>query len=123
VGGPDISWCLKGGARGYVVTRALSWDIGKSGSGWVLYVEAGREFESSVPRLFRWFLSPDDPFFLKAAVVHDALLEGGCRPAFADSQWVEVALSEHAPQVRARLAFEGMRLRRFFVWLGHSLRF
>lgn len=121
MGAPDISWCQVGGARGYVVTRAFSWDIGKEGSGWVLIVEAGREFESSVPRLFRWFISPDDPFFLMGAAVHDALLEDGYRVAFADSQWVEVGLSVHAPEFRLRLAFEGMRVRRFFLWAVHRV--
>ena len=26
---PDVSWCIKGGSRGYVTTRPLEWWIGK----------------------------------------------------------------------------------------------
>lgn len=113
----DVSWCKKGGTRGYVTTRPLEWWIGKKESGWLLTVPAGREFESSVPRILWWLFSPDDPFFLKSACIHDMLLEEGYRHAFADSQWFEAALSEHAPTLRAWLACRGMRLRRFTRWL------
>lgn len=113
---PDVSWCKKGGARGYVTTRPLIWWIGKKESGWLLIVPAGREFESSVPRGLRWLFSPDDPFFLKSACIHDTLLEEGYRVAFADSQWFEAALSENAPPLRTWLAYRGMRLRRFWLW-------
>ena len=114
---PDISWCRKGGSRGYVTTRNLDWWIGKKDSGWLLTVPAGREFESSVPRVLHWVFSPDDPFFLKAAAIHDMLLEEGYRTAFADSQWFEAALSVHAPKVRTRLAYSAMRARRFWKWV------
>ena len=113
---PDTSWCRKGGSRDYVVTRPLTWQIGKKGSGWVLTVPVGKEFESSVPRLLRWAFSPDDPFFLKSAAIHDTLLETGFRQTFADSQWFEAALSEHAPGLRTWAAYSGIRLRRFLCW-------
>jgi hypothetical protein len=113
--GVDTSWVKKGGARGYVTKRAFSWSIGKKDSGWVLVVPEGREFESSVPRLLRWLFSPDDPYFLKSAVIHDVLLEDGFREAFADSQWFEAALSVHAPRLRTSVAFTLMILRRFAV--------
>lgn len=113
---PDTTWCRKGGPRDYVTTRPLSWAIGKKRSGWTLRIPAGRAFESSVPRLARWFFPPDDPFFLKAALVHDVLLEDGFRPAFADSQWFEAALSVHAPELRTWVAYGFMRSRRFLFW-------
>lgn len=113
---PDLSWCMKGGSRGYVVTSPITWQIGKRGSGWVLHIPEGVEFESSVPRLLHWIWSPDDPFYLKAAAIHDTLLESGFRQAFADSQWFEAALSEQAPPMRARLAHAAMTARRFFKW-------
>ncbi|UWQ34011.1 DUF1353 domain-containing protein [Leisingera sp. M527] len=114
---PDTSWAEKGGSRDYITTRPLSWDIGKKNSGWVLTIPAGREFESSVPRPLRWVFSPDDPYFLKSAVIHDTLLEEGFRRAFADSQWFEAALSVHAPGLRTWLAYSGMRSRRFWKWV------
>ena len=84
-------------------------------------VPQGREFESSVPRWLWWAFSPDDPFFLKAACIHDTLLEDGYRQAFADSQWFEAAMSEHAPPLRTWLAYCAMRGRRFVHWaLGHA---
>jgi hypothetical protein len=96
-----------------VVAQELHWAIGAPGSGWVLVVPAGREFESSVPRLLHWALSPHDPRFLKAAAVHDTLLERGHRRAFADSQWYEAALFDGAPRWKARAAYLAMVLRRF----------
>ncbi|SMX29155.1 hypothetical protein TRP8649_03288 [Pelagimonas phthalicica] len=113
---PDLSWCKKGGARGYVTAQPVPWQIGKKDSGWELLVPAGREFESSVPRQLGWLFSPDDPYFLKAACIHDYLIECGYRRAFADSQWFEAALSEQAPELRARLAYLAMRLRLFAIW-------
>ena len=120
-GKPDLSWCKQGGARGYVVLRDLRWDIGRKGSGHVLIVPAGTEFESSVPRGLRWLFSPHDPHFLKAAAVHDTLLEDGWRYWSADSQWFEAALSEQAPTWKAAPAYIGMVLRRFGLWaLGRA---
>ena len=129
---PDVSWCIKGGSRCYVTTRPLEWWIGKYESGWRLTVAEGRQFESSVPELkykkrwlqsllgwfqpFTWFLSPDDPFFLKSACIHDVLLEDGYRVAFADSQGFEAALSEDADPLKSRLAYLAMRMRRFWRW-------
>lgn len=111
-------WYEKGGARGYVTTRPLLWSIGKKGSGWDLVIPAGREFESSVPYFLRWIFSPDDPFFLKSACIHDALIEDGFRLAFADSQWFEAAMSEQAPALRTWAAYSAMRGRRFMMWLA-----
>lgn len=113
---PNVSWCRKGGKRGYVTVQPIEWWIGKKESGWKFTVPVGREFESSVPRLLTWLFSPDDPFFLKSAAIHDALLEDGFRQAFADSQWFEAALSEHAPGLRTWVAYSFMRGRRFLLW-------
>jgi hypothetical protein len=118
---PDISWCIKGGSRGYVTARPLEWRIGKKHSMWLLTVPEGREFESSVPRGLRWLFSPDDPHFLKSACIHDTLLEEGFRQAFSDGQWFEAAMSEHAPPLRVWLAYSAMKGRRFLLWsLGRS---
>lgn len=114
---PDITWCQQGGPRGYQTRDPLQWWIGKKESGWLLNVPSGFPFESSVPRWLWWAFSPDDPYFLKSACIHDYLLENGFRTAFADSQWFEAALSEHAPPLRARVAYFLMRARRFLLWL------
>ena len=114
---PDVSWCVKGGSREYVVVRSFGWWIGMKDSGWMLEIPVGKEFESSVPWWLKWVFSPDDPFFLKAAAIHDALLEMGTRNLFADSQWIEAAMSDHAPALRTWFAYFGMLLRRFCLWL------
>ncbi|PIE13834.1 MAG: hypothetical protein CSA70_03715 [Rhodobacterales bacterium] len=113
---PDVSWCEKGGARGYVTTRAVFWSLMWKGSPYVLEIPPGREFESSVPRALRWVWSPDDPQYLKAALIHDTLLESGSRWIEADSQWFAAALSEDAPRVKTALAWSAMILRRLFLW-------
>ena len=101
-----------GSKRAYKVDAGFAWEIGKKNSGWFLRIPAGTEFESSVPRFFHWFLSPDDQRFLKAACVHDTLLEKGYTRAFADSQWFEVNMSEHTPRIKTLLAYLGMVLYR-----------
>lgn len=116
---PDTTWFSLGGSRGYVTTRPIDWWIGKNKSGWLLVIPEGREFESSVPLWLRWLWPPADPFYLKAAVIHDVLLEAGFRKAFADSQWFEAALSEHAPALRTWAAFGLMRSLRFWGWVFH----
>ncbi|KPU83673.1 hypothetical protein JI58_08045 [Marinosulfonomonas sp. PRT-SC04] len=115
-------WCVKGGSRSYVTAQTVFWNIGKKGSGWVLTIPPGREFESSVPKYLHWALSPDDPYFLKAAVIHDTLLESGFRRAFADSQWFEAAMSEHAPALRTWVAYGMMGVRRFWLWVVNHKR-
>lgn len=110
---PATDWCCQGNCRDYRMTVTMTWDIGQRGSGWVLNIPEGSEFESSVPRGLHWALSPHDPYFLKAAAVHDTLLEQGFRRAFADSQWYEAALSEGAPPVKTRIIYLGMVIRRF----------
>lgn len=112
---PD--WCKQGGSRGYVTTQPVNWDIMYKGSPWPMEIPEGREFESSVPRALQCFWSPDDPFFLKAALIHDVLLESGSRPFEADSQWRAVALSEKAPPFKAGIAYAGMILRRYIQWI------
>lgn len=112
----DMSWCKRGGSRDYVITQPICWWIGKKNSGWKLTVPVGKEFESSVPQLLWWLWSPDDPYFLKSAAIHDTLLEQGYRRAFADSQWIEAAMSERAPMLRSRVAYVLMVARRMIKW-------
>ncbi len=114
---PDTSWADEGGNRGYVLNRDFDWPIGKKESGWILTIPKGTEFESSVPALLKWIFPPDDPYFLKSALIHDYLLEAGYRRAFADSQWFEAALCVHANILRTWFAYSGMRARRFVQWV------
>lgn len=110
----QLDWCERGGARGYVTKVTYTWHIGRNGSSWLLVIPAGFEFESSVPKPLRWLWSPDDPRYLLSAAVHDYLLESGHRKDFADSQWLEAALSVGAPRLKTQIARTGMRFRRMF---------
>jgi hypothetical protein len=110
-------WCVRGGARGYVVSRPVRWLVGCSASGFVVVVPAGFEFESSVPAWLRWVWSPHAPRYLRAAAVHDYMLESGHQPELADTQWLAVALSEGAPPMRTRLVYAFMGWRRLVRWL------
>ena len=112
-----LDWCRKGGSRGYVTTQTVSWNLMWKGSPFVLEIPPGREFESSVPRGLHWLWSPDDPFFLKAALIHDVLIESGARGFEADSQWRAAALSDQAPALRTGVAYCAMLLRRFGQWV------
>jgi len=92
--------------RRWRTLRPVVWEVGRKGSGEFITIPAGREFESSVPRLARWWLHPDDPAFLLAALVHDHLLEAGTygRPQAA-AEWYDGALAGGAPKRKAKLAY------------------
>lgn len=105
-------WYRPHGA-GYITTAPILWDIGKKGSGWVLCIPAGFEFESSVPRALWWLFSPDDPDFLKSACIHDWLLENGFCRAMADAEWLDAARSVGAPVARREIAYLLMQIRAF----------
>mgnify|MGYP000589673145 CR=1 FL=1 len=96
----------RGTTRRWRSTQRIVWEIGRQGSGRTIIIPPGREFESSVPKLFRWFISPDDPRFLLAALVHDHMLEAGIygRPQAA-AEWYDGALAGGAPRGKAKLAF------------------
>lgn len=118
---PDISWCRKGGARGYVTMRPMSWDLLWKGSPYSLLVNPGREFESSVPKRLHWLWSPDDPFYLRAALFHDVALENGARVFEADMLWATVAITDDAPLWRTIIAYVLMILRRIWHWARRTI--
>ena len=88
----------KGGSRDYYTVKVINWDVGKKGSGFVITVPKGREFESSVPKILRWVLSPDNPRYLLSAVIHDFLLEENYRPFFVAGEWYDAAIKSGGKQ-------------------------
>lgn len=93
---------VPGKRRRYATATGVDWDIGKKNSGWVLLIEPGREFESSVPSWVpRWVLDQDDPRLLLAALIHDVLLESGHRAFFAAGEWYDAALKGGYPKLPA----------------------
>ncbi len=104
MGGNPEPWHAPGITRDYMTVKPVVHAIGRAGSGWRLLIPSGREFESSVPRALRWLISPDDPRFLRAALVHDHLLEEGNRALFSAGEWHAAARASGAPWGLALIA-------------------
>lgn len=76
-----------GFSKTYRLTAPLSWEIGCKGSGWLLTVPSGRDFDISVPGWLEWALSPYDRRVLPAAAIHDELINLGHDAAFASAEF------------------------------------
>jgi len=111
----------RGKVRRWRTTRPIEWDVGRQASGHRVTIPAGTEFESSVPRLLRWWMRPDDPRYLLAALVHDYLLEAriyGRLQAAAD--WDDAARAAGAPAGKTNLALMGIMAKS--LWLNERDR-
>lgn len=73
----------------YRLTADLVWEVGWKGSGQYLRIKAGTVFQSSVPSLARWIVSPHHKPWLLASAVHDEMLKRGYSPARAAAEWFE----------------------------------
>jgi hypothetical protein len=71
-----IDWCERIGDD-YVTTRAIRWQIGRVGSGHIYTVWPGYRFDVSIPWWARLVFDPHDARYLKAACLHDHMLEAG----------------------------------------------
>ena len=111
------NWCERGGSRGWVTTVDLVWSTGGKFSGNSRTIEAGFEFESSVPRLdyrwpwlrswlgwfqpFEWLVDPDDPSLLLSACVHDYFLEEARFEVLsAAAEWHSAAKKSKVPKFK-----------------------
>jgi hypothetical protein len=90
------NWIKTGGGRGYYTTQEFHWYLGKDNFGVPIVIPVGREFESSVPPLLGWIISPDDPKFLRAALVHDFLLESGHGAWTSAGEWYRLTILDGA---------------------------
>lgn len=61
----------------FEVRHPVIWEIGRKGSGLWVTVPPGYVFDVSVPPPLRWLFDPADPRYLKAACLHDWLLDDG----------------------------------------------
>lgn len=94
----------------YRVVKPIYWDIFYLGSGLTVHVPAGYDFDVSVPKWLCWLVNPHKVEFLKAACLHDFLLESG-------SDRVTAAAVFHEA-----LKADGVSLwRRLAMWLAVSL--
>ena len=103
-------YLVKGGSREYYTNKDIVWRVGKKDGELFLYIPKGTEFESSIPTWLRWLITTDHPQLLKAALIHDVLLDRGYRPVLAAIEWYDAALSDGFPRVKAILAT-------IFIWL------
>lgn len=96
----------RGSKRRWRTTKDVDWHVGRKQSGYIITIETGREFESSVPWWGRWFLDRDDPRFLLAALVHDVMLENKIfGPLQAKAEWFDAAIAGGAPRWKAKAAY------------------
>lgn len=77
----------------YRLTRDLVWEVGKKGSGLFVTVPTGYVFDSSIPRIMRWLISPHHPQFLLPAALHDFMLDEKYDSGTAASQWHQAAIA------------------------------
>ncbi|WP_242494023.1 DUF1353 domain-containing protein [Salipiger sp. IMCC34102] len=73
----DPAFARLPGSIRYRVGAAFAWELGCEGSGLLVPIPQGYTFDVSIPRGLRWAFDPHDARFLKAAAVHDNLLERG----------------------------------------------
>ena len=59
----------------FVVLLPIIWEFGKKGSNYIFTVPAGFIFDVSIPKIATIFFDPTDIKYLKAAALHDCLLE------------------------------------------------
>lgn len=71
------NWYIRLQGVEYVTKVPLSFDLGFKGSGFSYTVPKNFKFEVSIPKGLRWILNPHNPKYLKAAVIHDHMLERG----------------------------------------------
>lgn len=89
----------------YVLDAPLIWEVGKKGSGWRKIVPGGTKFDISVPRIFRWYLSPHDPVVLPCAALHDQLLLEDFDRPFASAEFRRAVLARGASGLRGWVLF------------------
>lgn len=86
-------WCFSCVDTTYCTTKALSWEVGKKGSGLWLTVPSPYSFDVSVPRALWWMFSPHDKRYLKAAALHDYALDQGWASVAAASLFSQALMA------------------------------
>jgi len=59
----------------YLTDMPIIWHIGKKNSGLRYVIQAGFRFDVTVPKYLQWAFDPNNKKFLKAAALHDHMLE------------------------------------------------
>lgn len=90
----DLSEWYEPHGEKFVTTKEVVWELGRLGSGVFVVVPVGYYFDVSVPRCLHWLLDPKTPEFLKAACLHDYLLERGWSRTSAAGPFSEALAAE-----------------------------
>lgn len=93
----------------YKMDQELVWTIG-SPTGPTYSIPQDYVFDISVPWFLRWIYSPHNRAFMKAAALHDHMLESGWDRLTAGAQFHEALRSDGVG-----------RFRRLTMWLAVSL--
>lgn len=97
----------------YRTTEPIDWELWEKGSGDWFTVPAGTVFDVSIPLFLRWAFDPHDRRFLKAAALHDTMLESGIDRLRSAAEF-NLALKADGVGMRRRLAmFLAVALWRF----------
>lgn len=81
------------GGINYRTTDDFTWAIGKS-DGPKIIIRSGFEFQSSVPKVLRWLVSPHHPAWIVSAIIHDWFLNNGYDTLFAAGEWYRSAIAK-----------------------------
>lgn len=104
-----LTWCRPIGGIDYITTAPLTWGIGREG-GPQITIPPGATFNVSIPRPLRWWASPHDPRYLRAAALHDYLLADGWWRVTAGAVFLEALRADRVGAAR-----------RLLMWLAVSL--
>jgi hypothetical protein len=97
----------------YALINELPWDIGKKGSGLTYIVQAGHVFDVSIPKLFRWIFSPHDKRFMKAAALHDHMLQAGWSRTESAAIFHEALKADGVPRHERAVMFLAVALYKY----------
>lgn len=90
---------------GYRLRDDMEFDIGRPGSGLVYVVPNGFRFDVSIPRAARWFFNPHDYRYLKAAALHDHMLDQEWDAQTAAAIFYRALRASRVPAWRAVLMY------------------
>lgn len=101
------------GGGDYLTDADLRWDLGKKGSGLTYTVSADFRFDVSVPRILQWAFNPNDRRFLKAAALHDHMLESGWSRIESAAVFHEALKADKVPRAKRLAMFLAVALWRY----------
>lgn len=96
------------GGGDYLTAAELRWNLGKQGSGLTYTVEAGFQFDVSVPFFLRWAFDPHRSDYLKAAALHDHMLIAGWSRATAAAEFYNALRADGVSRWRRSLMVAGV---------------